>query len=163
MRRIIFHAPQTADTTRLGAAIASTVKPGTTIGLIGTLGAGKTFLVQAIAEASGINREDVSSPTFVMCQEYHGTRDIFHMDAYRIRDDDEFLELGAEEYFDSTGITLVEWSDRVSDCMPADRLDIRVTIGNDDSRQFEIEAVGNGYEQTVSDLAEKLGVAAASM
>ena len=87
--------------------------PGTTVALCGTLGAGKTRLVQAIAEGLGVNRRDVVSPTFVLIQEYRGRRMIYHIDAYRLRDDDEFQQLGPDEYFESDGLVLIEWADRV--------------------------------------------------
>jgi tRNA threonylcarbamoyladenosine biosynthesis protein TsaE len=106
------------------------------VALIGTLGAGKTRLVQAIAQQCGIAPENVSSPTFVLCQEHHGRRTLYHMDAYRLRDDDEFLQLGPEEYFESDGITLVEWADRVIDCLPAERLEIRIEVVDHTSREF---------------------------
>ena len=69
-------------------------------------GRAKTRLVQAIAEACGIDRREVVSPTFVLIQEHHGRRTIYHVDAYRLRDEDEFLALGPEEYFESDGLTL---------------------------------------------------------
>ncbi|HUG71274.1 MAG TPA: tRNA (adenosine(37)-N6)-threonylcarbamoyltransferase complex ATPase subunit type 1 TsaE, partial [Pirellulaceae bacterium] len=108
-----FRATGLDDTDRFGAALAELFPDGTTVCLSGTLGAGKTRLVQAIAAACGINRADVVSPTFVLCQHYSATRRFNHLDAYRIRDDDEFLELGVDEMFASDGITLVEWGERV--------------------------------------------------
>ena len=56
----------------------------------------------------------MTSPTFVLIQEYHGRRTIYHIDAYRVRDEDEFESLGPEEYFESDGLVLVEWADRVA-------------------------------------------------
>ena len=94
MTQFVFDAASEADTDRLGAALAGVLPPGTTIALNGTLGAGKTRLVQAIAAACGIDRQDVVSPTFVLCQRYQGDRMIYHLDAYRLHDDDEFRELG---------------------------------------------------------------------
>ncbi|MEN6556898.1 MAG: tRNA (adenosine(37)-N6)-threonylcarbamoyltransferase complex ATPase subunit type 1 TsaE, partial [Thermoguttaceae bacterium] len=95
-----FDAVEESDTARLGAALAEVLPNGTTVALCGTLGAGKTRLVQALAEASGVERRQVLSPTFVLIQEYHGRRSLYHIDAYRLRDADEFLALGPEEYFD---------------------------------------------------------------
>ena len=69
------------DTQRLGAALAAVLPPGTTVALIGTLGAGKTRLVQALAEACGVPPATVVSPTFVLCQPYHGRRTLYHLDA----------------------------------------------------------------------------------
>ena len=66
-------------------------------------------------------RRDVTSPTFVLCQEYHGRRSIFHFDVYRLKGETEFQALGPEEYFQSPGITFIEWADRVTPCLPAAR------------------------------------------
>ena len=66
-------------------------------------------------------REAATSPTFVLVNEYRGRLPIYHFDAYRLRDEDEFIELGPEEYFESDGVTFVEWADRVADCLPAER------------------------------------------
>ena len=93
------------------------------IALTGPLGAGKTRLVQAVAVASGVDRREVVSPTFVLVHEYHGSRPIYHLDAYRLRDDDEFLELGADEYFGPPNLVFIEWADRVRRCLPPERID----------------------------------------
>jgi tRNA threonylcarbamoyladenosine biosynthesis protein TsaE len=142
MSEFIFHASSEADTERLGAALAQALPPGTTIALMGTLGAGKTRLVQAVAAASGVPREAATSPTFVLVNEYHGTRPIYHFDAYRLRDEDEFIELGPEEYFESEGLTFVEWADRVESCMPAERVDIACEAVGETERTFRLSARG---------------------
>jgi tRNA threonylcarbamoyladenosine biosynthesis protein TsaE len=127
------------DTERLGAALAEVLSPGTVVALIGTLGAGKTRLVQAVAVALGVPREVVTSPTFVLVNEYRqGRLPIFHFDTYRLKDEDEFLALGPEEYFDSAGITFVEWADRVADLLPADRVEITIDVTGDESRSVAI-------------------------
>ena len=128
-----------ADTDRIGAELAAELKPGTIIALIGTLGAGKTRLVQAISAALGVPRDAVTSPTFVLVNEYRqGRLPIFHFDAYRLKDIDEFLELGPEEYFDSDGLTFIEWADRVEEALPKERIEIQIEIKPDDSRKFEM-------------------------
>ena len=104
------------------------------IGLVGTLGAGKTSLVQAIARAADIDSADVTSPTFTLLQSHRGALTLHHLDAYRLADEDEFLELGVEELFDDgLAWTLVEWADRVKRVMPTDTLWIDIVIGQDAS------------------------------
>src|SRR5271156_3088534 len=117
---LVIDAANEAATTALGHALARTLPPGTTVALCGTLGAGKTRLVQAIAEALGVSRRDVVSPTFVLVQEYYGQRTIYHIDAYRLRDDDEFQQLGPDEFFESDGLVLIEWADRIEQSLPRD-------------------------------------------
>ena len=148
MTRFVFQANCLNDTERLGAALAKWLPDGTTVSLCGTLGAGKTRLVQAVVAGSGVARENVVSPTFVLCQEYHARRVIYHLDAYRLQDDDEFLQLGPEEYFDSDGLTLIEWADRVVDCLPPSRLEIHIEITGEASREFTITGLGDGPWET---------------
>ena len=131
------------ETERLGATLAELLPNGAVVTLLGTLGAGKTRLVQAIAEASGVPVGVVGSPTFVLVREYHGkTRAIYHFDAYRIRDSDEFLELGVDEYFDSDGLSFVEWADRVDDVIPRDHLEIIVELVDQRTRKFIVSTCG---------------------
>ncbi|NUQ62406.1 MAG: tRNA (adenosine(37)-N6)-threonylcarbamoyltransferase complex ATPase subunit type 1 TsaE [Pirellulales bacterium] len=157
MERLIFVAGDESQTARLGAALAEAIPDGTVVSLCGTLGAGKTRLVQAIAEADGVDRRSVVSPTFVLLQEYQGRRPIHHFDAYRLRDEDEFLGLGPEEYFESGGISLIEWADRVESCLPAERLDVRIEVTGDTARRFEIEGHGDRCAMAVRRLKELLG------
>ena len=138
--------------TTLGAALAQVLPDGSVVALCGALGAGKTRLVQAIAEASGVDRRDVLSPTFVLIHEYQGRRPIYHLDAYRVRDEDEFLDLGPEEYFEGDGVTLVEWADRVEGCLPAERIEIHLEVTGPESRRFDVVAIGDRYGAIVRHL-----------
>ncbi len=109
-----------ADTARLGRALADLVEPGVVIGLIGPLGAGKTRLVRAIAEALGADPTAISSPTFVLIQEYEGRIPIYHFDTYRLPDARAFESLGVTDYWDAAGVCVVEWADRVRGVLPGD-------------------------------------------
>ncbi|MHB8902521.1 MAG: tRNA (adenosine(37)-N6)-threonylcarbamoyltransferase complex ATPase subunit type 1 TsaE [Thermoguttaceae bacterium] len=159
MNQLLFHAQSEFDTFRLGAALAGRLPPGSVVALLGTLGAGKTRLVQAIAEGYGIPRRDVVSPTFVLIHEYPGDRMLYHIDAYRLKDDDEFLELGPEEYFESDGVTLVEWADRVENCLPQERLEVRIEVTGAETRAFQLLARGNRYQDALDGLASDLEAA----
>ncbi len=156
MNSFTFNASNESDTQRLGTVLAEVLPDGTTVALCGTLGAGKTQLVRAIAAASGVDRRDVVSPTFVLVQEYHGRRPIYHFDAYRLRDEDEFDQLGPDEYFEGDGITLVEWADRVEACLPVERIEIQIEVTGADSRQFEVIARGDRYEKVIEDCRRRL-------
>ena len=138
MAPFVFLTESEADTERLGRALAGAIPAGTVVALIGTLGAGKTRLVQAFAAAHGVPREEATSPTFVLVNEYRGRLPIYHIDAYRLRDEDEFIELGPEEYFESAGVTFIEWADRVANCLPAERLEIRCEAVGESRRQFSL-------------------------
>jgi tRNA threonylcarbamoyladenosine biosynthesis protein TsaE len=153
MTNFVFDAADESETAALGAAIAAALPPRTTVALCGTLGAGKTRLVQAVAAALGVERRNVVSPTFVLVQEYHGRRDIYHIDAYRLRDEDEFLALGPEEFFASDALVFVEWADRVEKCLPRDRVEICIEVIGAESRRFTVAAIGPRYATAVEQLA----------
>jgi tRNA threonylcarbamoyladenosine biosynthesis protein TsaE len=152
-----YDAQGLAATDRLGAALAKVVPPGTTVALSGTLGAGKTRLVQAMAVGIGVPAEVVVSPTFVLCQEYNGRKRLVHLDAYRIADDDEFLQLGVDEYFASDAIVLIEWAERVQRCLPAERLEIEIESLGETSRRFHVRAIGQRYADVIARLKHAVG------
>lgn len=156
MSGYLFVARNLSDTDRLGKALAAVLPCGTTIALCGTLGAGKTRLAQAIAAACGVPPEQIVSPTFVLCQEYSGTRTIYHLDAYRLDSCQEFRQLGPEEFFQSSGLTLIEWADRVEECLPEQRLEIQIEIGEHDERRFYIVPRGERLSQVIKQLATYL-------
>ena len=108
-----------AETEQVAQVLAQVIVPGTVIGLVGPLGAGKTRLVRALAEALGVDPGAVASPTFVLIHEYEGRIPVVHCDVYRLRDADEFEALGVDEYWGGSGVCLVEWADRVADLLPA--------------------------------------------
>ncbi len=128
------------ETCRLGAAIAATLQPGDVLALVGNLGAGKTRLVQAVAEALGVDRRAVTSPTFVLIQEYAGRLPIYHFDTYRLPDIDAFLEIGAEEFLAGEGVCLIEWADRVQEILPSDHLRIDIAATGPTERRFQLTA-----------------------
>ena len=154
MRAFTTTATDEAGTAALARAVASVLPQSMVIGLIGTLGAGKTRFVQALAQAAGIDESAVLSPTFVLVQEYPGPQPIYHFDAYRLKDEDEFRELGCDEYFAAAAWSVVEWADRVADCLPEDRLVIRIDVIGPSERRFEISGTGPQSEQVVSRLLQ---------
>jgi len=153
MSDFVFEATAEQCTEQFGAALAAALPDGTTIALCGTLGAGKTRLVQAIAVACGVPREDVVSPTFVLCQQYRGTRTIYHLDAYRVRDQDEFRELGVEELFSTNALIIIEWADRVAEGLPEDYLRVDIEVTGPTARRFVVRPIGGRFEQFVAKLA----------
>lgn len=128
------HSLDLAGIERLAESMLRHLPRPLVIGLVGTLGAGKTTLVQSIARAAGIDSADVTSPTFTLLQSHQGSLTLHHLDAYRVADDDEFLELGVEELFeDSASWTLIEWADRVRDVMPTEMLWVEIKIDDNHS------------------------------
>ncbi len=129
-----FRSLDLAGVERLAGSMLRHLPKPLVIGLVGTLGAGKTSLVQAIARAAGIDSADVTSPTFSLLQTHRGSLTLHHLDAYRLADEDEFLELGVDELFDgSDAWTMIAWADRVRDVMPPETLWMEIRIEQDAS------------------------------
>lgn len=140
------------ETARLGRAIAEVVEVGTVIGLIGPLGAGKTRLTRALAEELGVDPGAISSPTFVLIQEYEGRVPVHHLDTYRLTSPSAFEDLGVSEYWDA-GVSVVEWADRVADQLPPDRWTITLEPTGPTSRRARIELPPDQADR----LAEAIG------
>jgi tRNA threonylcarbamoyladenosine biosynthesis protein TsaE len=144
-------------TARFGQALAAVLPERAVIALNGPLGAGKTRLVQGLAEALGVDRREVVSPTFVLVQEYRGRKPVFHFDAYRLRNDEEFWALGPEEYFSAPGVVIIEWAERVAGCLPAERLEIEIEVAGPTERRFHCRAIGPAYEAALDGLRPSHG------
>ena len=133
-----FIAKNELETDIIGQKIFEILPSQCVVALVGTLGAGKTRLVQALAKAAKVN-SDVSSPTYVLIHEYQGTVPIYHFDVYRLGDINEFFQLGPEEYFERPGISLIEWGDRVKSILPRNHFTIHIEILSGNSRKFILE------------------------
>lgn len=135
---------------QLGKCIASVLPERLTIALCGNLGAGKTLLSKSISQGLGIPEEVVTSPTFVLIQEYYGSRNIAHCDTYRLRSSEDLLDLGIEEYFEGDWICLVEWADRVEDILPEEFLKISIEHRGETSRSVTFEGHGEVAQSVIS-------------
>lgn len=142
IRSLVFEAQSESQTDWLGAAVAQCLISGLVVALTGNLGAGKTRFVQAVAAGLGVTRSDVTSPTFVLIQEYAGRLRLYHFDTYRLRDIDEFMELGADELLHGDGVCFIEWADRVAEVLPKDRLTILIETSGETQRTFRISSSG---------------------
>ncbi len=142
------------DTTdRLGRVLADVLRPGDVLALVGNLGAGKTRLVQALAAAAGCAPGEVTSPTFILVQEYAGRWPIYHFDTYRLHGCDDFCELGAEEYLTAHGVCCIEWADRVAAALPADHLRVEIDIVGETAREYRFSATGPRGREIVQQLS----------
>jgi tRNA threonylcarbamoyladenosine biosynthesis protein TsaE len=152
-----YAAKNETDTERFGAALAAELPPSSVVALVGPLGAGKTRVVQAIAGALGVPRASVTSPTFVLVNEYTAGRlPVFHFDTYRLKDEDEFLALGPEEYFDAGGITCIEWADRVAEFLPQERYEITIEVVDETTRRLTLIGTTDSAEKISARIAARL-------
>ena len=127
-----------AGTRALGLSIADAAEPGDIIALTGDLGTGKTALTKYIAEGLGI-KEEVISPTFTIVREYRSGRlPLFHFDVYRLSGPEEFIDAGAEDYLEDSGLSVIEWADIVADALPADALLVNIEYAEDDKRRIMV-------------------------
>src|ERR1700682_2436969 len=101
--------PDLAAPEALARRLAQLLFPRAVVALVGPLGAGKTHLARAVAVGLGVaDGRVVTSPTFVLIQEYAGRLPVYHFDAYRLRGEDDLVDLGIHEYFEGDGVCLVE-------------------------------------------------------
>ncbi|WP_040887611.1 tRNA (adenosine(37)-N6)-threonylcarbamoyltransferase complex ATPase subunit type 1 TsaE [Zavarzinella formosa] len=148
-----FSLSSLGDTEAFGRRLGKLLFPNAVVAMIGGLGAGKTHLSRAIAEGLEVrNPMAVTSPTFVLIQEYPARLPIFHFDAYRLATTTDFLELGAYEYYTMGGVCLIEWADRVGDAMPTERLELVLTTTGEESRQINATASGEEYVRLLTDM-----------
>lgn len=127
-------------TLKLGRVIGECVAANDVIGLCGPLGAGKTQLAKGLAAGLGVDEQTpVTSPTFVLVREYAGRLRLYHCDVYRLGNAQELLDLGFEEMInESDAVTVVEWADRVSACMPARTWWVEAEHAGPEARRFSL-------------------------
>lgn len=148
--------PNLHTTLALGRYLGEVARPGEVITLAGSLGAGKTTLTQAIGQGLGVPETYyITSPTFSLLHEYPGRLPLYHMDLYRLSDETEIEELGLLEYLYGTGLTVIEWPDRLGSLMPAERLHIELTLLNETARSAEISGYGGGWQEKIAALQSK--------
>ena len=124
------------ETRAFGLELGKNAKAGQVIALIGDLGTGKTTLTKSIAEGLGVT-ETISSPTYTIVKEYYSGRlPLYHFDVYRICDPEEFFNIGAEDYLNGEGVSIVEWADLVMEEIPEDALFIFIDYGKQEGERI---------------------------
>ena len=107
----------------------------------GEMGAGKTTLIKAVCHELGVE-DDMSSPTFSIVNEYRitGGSPIYHFDFYRIKELQEAVDIGAEEYFYSGNYCFLEWSEIVQELLPPNRLEININLVDQLTRSISLKS-----------------------
>jgi len=107
----------------------------------GDMGAGKTTFIKALCEQLGV-KEAVTSPTFSIVNEYEGsTAKVYHFDFYRLKNQDEALDMGYEEYFYSGNYCLIEWPEKIPDLLPDHNIKVSIALQDQQSRLFTFESI----------------------
>jgi len=129
--------PNLADLPDAARHILASIGNHNVVALYGEMGAGKTTLIKALCDALGVS-DQVNSPTFTLINEYKAAngRRIYHFDFYRINKIDEAFDLGYDEYFDSEGLCLIEWPDKIEPLLPDDCLRITIRVLADEVREI---------------------------
>ncbi|RZJ35051.1 MAG: tRNA (adenosine(37)-N6)-threonylcarbamoyltransferase complex ATPase subunit type 1 TsaE [Flavobacterium sp.] len=106
----------------------------------GEMGAGKTTLIKAICKALGVN-DTTASPTFSLVNEYlaNNGQTVYHFDVYRLRSETEALDMGIEEYLYSGNWCFIEWAEKISSLLPANRSVLEITEMPDGMRKVTLE------------------------
>ncbi len=152
--KLILKTDSADETFFLGEQLAALVEPGDVFAVSGELGAGKTVLARGLARGLGV-AGPIKSPTFTLINEYSGRLPFYHLDVYRLSGPAEMADLGGEEYFYGSGVTLVEWAERVAEILPPERLEIRMEIvpGEENARKITLLPRGERYRRLVEELS----------
>jgi len=126
------------ETKKFGSKLATNLKKGDVVALIGPLGSGKTCLVQGICAGLGV-KEIVTSPSFVIINQYPGRYWVYHFDLYRLKNKKELVDLGYEEFFYGSGICIIEWAEKIKKLLPKKRIEISLGIISKSERRIKVK------------------------
>lgn len=151
--RLVTHSEQATED--VGARLATRLRPGDVVALVGELGAGKTSLARGIARGLGIV-EPVTSPTFILVAEYHTPKGLilYHADCYRLDTPAaEAADIGLDELMDGRGVCVVEWAERVAAMLPPDHLRVDLMAEGTNTRRLTFCATGPRSAELVRHLS----------
>ena len=137
------------ETLALGEKIGHLLKPKMLLCLNGDLAAGKTTFTQGLAKGLGV-KEIVNSPTFNILKIYEGRLRLYHIVAYRLKDNP--YDLGFEEFLDAGGVMVIEWFDYIKDSIDAEYLKVDMSYVDETTRKITIEAQGRKYEDIIKEI-----------
>ena len=139
-----FVSHSTQETEQFGEEVAKSLRGGDVLAFTGSLGMGKTAFTRGLARGLGC-RGRVTSPTVTIVNEYDGKTPLFHFDMYRLGSSDELFDIGWDDYLARGGVCAVEWSERVSDALPADTIYVDIARGEEDENTRTITVTGGRF------------------
>jgi tRNA threonylcarbamoyladenosine biosynthesis protein TsaE len=142
------------ETRRVGQEFGRLLEPGDVVALIGGLGSGKTLFTQGLARGLQVPEGYyITSPTFVLVNEYPGRIPFYHLDLYRLEGPADFADLGLEEMLHGDGVAAIEWAERLGEDMPQERLELRLGFGGESERSLTFKAFGANWRKRLEALA----------
>lgn len=134
------HCKTAEETMAFAKEFSRCLRPNHVVCFFGDLGAGKTTFIKGLVEAvSGLSADLVNSPTFTYLNIYTGPQQtVYHFDLYRLRDVDEFLSMGFDEYMAAGGICCIEWSERIMELLPPLTIVVWMSVSDEGGRNIEI-------------------------
>ena len=152
-KKITFKSVSAGETMKFGERLGKLLAPGHVVALVGELGAGKTTMVKGIVQGLGVtDRRAVKSPTFALVHRYEGPIPVYHFDAYRLENTQEMLDIGSDEMVYGKGVSIIEWADRVPECLPEEYLKISLVAVSENERNIEMRGYGECYNKIVNSL-----------
>lgn len=147
-----------AETRNIGCIIGQLAVSGTLIALFGDLGSGKTALIQGLARGMEVDPDYyITSPTFTLINEYPGRLPLYHVDLYRLDGIDEIEALGLEETLAASGVTAVEWAERLGSGLPQQRFEIHIGFTKPGERNLCLAAYGPSALNLLKEIQKKRG------
>jgi tRNA threonylcarbamoyladenosine biosynthesis protein TsaE len=154
-KKTIIRSSGVNETVYCGKVVGKRLKAGDIIGLVGELGAGKTYFVKGVAEGLEVLEDQyVTSPTFTLINEYQGSVTLYHFDLYRIRNEREIERLGYEEYLFGDGVVIIEWAEKMSGLLPEELLLIEIKREDENTREIIFTGKGTRYTKIVEEIEE---------
>ena len=113
----------------------------TVFAFYGQMGAGKTTFINELCRQLGVETDTTNSPSFAIINEYRSDTTaelIYHFDCYRLENEQEAMDIGAEDYFDSGAVCLIEWPERIEGLLPDDTVRVDLTVNDDETRTLKV-------------------------
>jgi len=150
-----FKTASADQTKKLGRILGEKLASGMVIALIGDLGTGKTVFAKGVTAGLGLrNEKEVTSPSFVVINEYQGRMPVWHVDLYRLKNSGEVEDLGWEELMSPPGVTMVEWAEKALALFPEDRIEVHLEWVNEMERKLLFIGRGEKARELVEGLGE---------
>jgi len=151
LMQIISKSPK--ETINIGKKIARNLRAADIVCLFGNLGSGKTVLTKGIAQGLRLCPNRITSPSFVLIRQYHNARiPLFHFDLYRLKGELDILALGYEDYLYGTGVSVIEWADRLKRLLPDEFLKVKLEVSAKNRRKITITPLGKRYKDLIKSL-----------